>query len=415
MVKVSNWFGSEPTEAYFEAANNAQKSQPCDSFFDADCLFTQLFAWWLEFKITTQLIYMVTLAVVTIFTVSLVVRFICRRVRSRHTAPANLIIHNNVGSNTVNATGQAAAGLSPAVPPLVQPIAPVPAQPVPVVQQAATAIATSQAAAISIPLNIPPPEKYNKSKNIGTYLSELDTFFKLTKFSGNKAEALLYFLGEEMKQKLKGRRFTGSDDQQYQQMVRLINDCYKPIEKPSSVWRDEFRKITQERGERITMFHLRLTEAAMKAYPPGEFTDHTREAFINEQFLRHLRDKAINKQFQMQYSNYTTDQMLEYFRRNEAVDAIIQDNSLPNSNSVSEKLFQLDIQDQYPRQNSILAKHTNDKHVNFGDSSCRYCGKDGHQEFECNKRQHDERNAGILVPASKALSTSSNNSRQQRQ
>jgi hypothetical protein len=70
-----------------------------------------------------------------------------------------------------------------------------------------------------------------------------------------------------MREKLAGCQTTCTDDQQYQQLVKVINNTYKPIDTPVQILRNEFSRLKQEHGERASMFHPRLTAVAQKAYP----------------------------------------------------------------------------------------------------------------------------------------------------
>ncbi len=136
---------------------------------------------------------------------------------------------------------------------------------------------------------------------------------------------MLYFLGEDMREKLAGCQTTSTDDQQYQQLVKVINDSYKPIGPPVQILRNEFSRLKQEHGERASMFHLSLTAAAQKAFPDGTVSAQIRSDMIRQQFLSNLTDKSSNKHFKLHFSHYSTNQMLDYFRRNEEVDASLQD------------------------------------------------------------------------------------------
>jgi hypothetical protein len=78
---------------------------------------------------------------------------------------------------------------------------------------------------------------------------------------------------------------------------------------------------------------FRLTAAAQKAFPDGMVSAQIRSDMIRQQFLSNLLDKSSNKHFQLHFSHFSTNQMLDYFRRNEEVDASLQDEYKTKSSS----------------------------------------------------------------------------------
>ncbi len=135
---------------------------------------------------------------------------------------------------------------------------------------------------------------------------------------------------------------------------------------------------------------------------------------IRQQFLSNLLDKSSNKHFQLHFSHYSTYQMLDYFRRNEEVDASLQDEYKTKSSSsadisVKAEQYQPNPQTQQSSHraqshfsNNQVSSSTNDRRVTFNDV-CGYCRRPNHSSSECRKRLNDEGNAGMLVPASQAL------------
>jgi hypothetical protein len=156
--------------------------------------------------------------------------------------------------------------------------------------------------------------------------------------------------------------------------------------------------------------------------------------------------------FQYNHEKFTTETMLKYFTRSESVDASLAKNTAqppqqvqqiqqgaqinlqdlftsmkaqisPQQNQQNNQAQQYQQQQQYQGQQDYNNQQYNqnqnrsydqERRVSFANNPCSYCNIQWHNASNCHKRQASERNAGMVVPASKELRTqhwSNNNKR----
>ena len=308
MVKIfNNWFNTPPPHMPYEQQPTMDQNE-CWSIIPGDCIISKIMAWWLGFTISLYMIYSILVAVLVILAIRYIGGFFYSwywQSTGFQTGNPTIQINNHVGnSNTQNPLAQTSAPvLTPAQAPVPTPPpaqAPGSALPpmTPYVPPQAQAANHNQNAS-SWQYQTPP--MYDNSKDLADYLDQINTFFRLTRTTTNKAESLLYFLGKEIKDKLIGSAIYGTDEQQYQQIIAILLRKLKPAEKTLEMLQDEFLTLKQVRGERSESYHFRLTAAAHRAYPDNTTSSQSRQLTINKQFLKTLIDQEANRRFKYAY------------------------------------------------------------------------------------------------------------------
>lgn len=208
------------------------------------------------------------------------------------------------------------------------------------------------------------------------------------------------------------------DDIRYQDMKQELIQRFSPRCNALD-YRDEFRSRTQGKNESIDDFADALRQAAELAYPHLD-PPHLEEELV-DQFLKGVR-VSTETRHRLYFNRPATLQMAKGVLRHDELaqklarrggDApcrATQDESTkPKSESREDELqaFMLRQDDLIQKQQKVieeLLKQTAGPQNAQHRPKCHYCGKPGHVQAKCFKRQRDEEqgNAGARSPSGQA-------------
>lgn len=219
----------------------------------------------------------------------------------------------------------------------------------------------------------------------------------------------------------------------YNTLIQTLNQRFNPQER-EIVARCEFRNRKREEGESISQYGYALKRLAQRAFPNE--TSSSLEIHVIDQYLNGLGHHELKKHITFKHPK-SLEQAISYASEFEAIEGSIDKLRKPTSSVDSEKVLAVrqgskkvsfadqDLESMLSRLldeklEKLMTRRgesetnqctpNSDKHQNNPETQrsiiCGYCGKVGHIENRCYKKQRDQERSRPLWPEKEHVDSS---------